>query len=56
MEYTELIEKLRFAAKYEKRREYNGINVGELMEEAADIIEWYHNTAYNEVKRESTVG
>lgn len=39
MEYTELIEKLRFAAKYEKRREYNEINVRELMEEAADYIE-----------------
>lgn len=38
MEYTELIEKLRFASKYEKRREYNEINVGELMEEAADYI------------------
>lgn len=49
---NEIIEQLRFVAKYERKREYNEINVGELLEEASDIIEWYHNTAHNDVKRE----
>lgn len=46
MTEKEIIEQLRFVAKYESKREYNEINVGKLMEEAANVIEWYHNTAY----------
>lgn len=49
----EVIDQLRFVAKYERKREYNEINVGKLLEEAADVIAWYHNTAYNEVKRDT---
>lgn len=38
MEYKELITRLRFVSKYEKRREYNEINVGNVMEQAATAI------------------
>lgn len=48
----EIVDNLRFVAKYERKREYNEINVGKLLEEAADVIAWYHNTVYNEVKHE----
>lgn len=38
MDYKELIRALRFISKYEKRREYNEINIGKLMEQAATAI------------------
>lgn len=38
MDYKELIRALRFISKCEKRREYNEINVGKLMEQAATAI------------------
>ncbi len=38
MEYKELITRLCFVSKYEKRREYNEINVGNVMEQAATAI------------------
>lgn len=39
MPCKEIIEKLRFVAKYEHNREYNEINVSDLINEAAFMIE-----------------